>query len=322
LTLVGVAQLLIPHLLPDFVQAIVDALPTPIFLKDRDGVYQGCNKAFGRLYGKRRSEIIGKTVFDLSPRDFAQKHFEADAALLASGGEQRYEAQIQRPDGERRFVVFHKAALRDPDGCVCGIVGTILDITERKALEVQLADLADRDCLTGLLNRRAILACLEALHHDRRQSRQGLCLLMCDVDRFKAINDEHGHGVGDRVLQEVAQVLRANLREGDEVGRIGGEEFLVVLNSSDMDDASQIAERLRQLVAQIEVLGEGTTKVEVTMSIGLARSDVHDDHWSSTVARADQGLYAAKRTGRDRVVIADDPAWQPSLPFPTHDLQA
>lgn len=309
--------MLIPHLLPDFVQAVVDALPTPIFLKDRDGVYQGCNKAFGRLFGKRRGEIIGKTVFDLSPKEFAQIHFDADANLLQGGGEQRYESQIMRSDGERRHVVFHKAALKDMDGVVCGVVGTILDITDRKALEVQLADLADRDGLTGLLNRRAILAYLDSLHQDRRQSRQDLCLLMCDVDHFKSINDLHGHGVGDRVLQEVSRVLRASLREGDQVGRIGGEEFLVVLDSSDLDDAQQVAERLRQLIGQIDVSGEDGSRVTVTMSIGLAQSHEYDEDWSHTVTRADRGLYAAKRTGRDRVVLAEPPVWQAPLPFPS-----
>jgi diguanylate cyclase (GGDEF)-like protein/PAS domain S-box-containing protein len=294
-----------PQLLPDLVQSVLDALPTPIFFKDREGVYQGCNRAFARLIGLRRREIIGSTVFDISPEEYATSHADADAALLRSGGEQRYEAQIKRCDGERRHVVFHKATLHDIDGQVAGIVGTILDITERKALEVKLADMADHDALTGLFNRRAILAHLEAVLHDRRQASQTLCLLMCDVDHFKSINDRYGHGAGDEVLRRVAGMLCENLRDGDRVGRIGGEEFLIVLATADLDDARMVAERLRQQVSRMEVQCADGSRLSVTISIGLAQTRQQEEAWADVIARADQGLYAAKRAGRDRVIVAD-----------------
>lgn len=297
--------MLFSHLLPDQVQDVLDALPTPVFFKDRHGVYTGCNRAFARLVGRRRREIVGLTVFDISPEEYAKAHFDADAALMQSGGEQRYEAQVKRCDGERRHVVFHKAALYDAQGGLSGIVGTILDITERKALEVQLADMAERDALTGLFNRRAILAHLEALHRDRRQASQSLCLMMCDVDHFKRINDRHGHGKGDEVLRQVAHLLSGRLREGDRVGRIGGEEFLIVLATADLADAGQVAERLRQEVSQMQVLCSEGTRLEVTISIGVAQSLHQDEDWADVIARADAGLYAAKRAGRDKVIVAD-----------------
>jgi len=288
----------------ELVQSALDALPTPIFFKDRAGRYQGCNRAFTELMGKRADELIGMSVYDLSPPDLARVYAEADEALMASGGQQRYETEVQPPGGERRQVLFYKAAMHDESGQVCGLAGTILDITERKALEQRLSDLADQDALTGLMNRRAILAHLHALHADRRQARQPLCLLMCDVDHFKSINDRFGHAIGDEVLVKVGQALRGHLRDGDRVGRIGGEEFLVVLASTDLDDAHLVADRLRQVIGQIrcETL-DGPQGV--TVSIGLARS--HDDEdWADLLGRADEGLYAAKRTGRDRVVVAQD----------------
>ncbi|MGQ0599533.1 diguanylate cyclase [Aquabacterium sp.] len=297
--------MLFSHLLPDQVQDVLDALPTPVFFKDRHGVYKGCNRAFARLIGRRRREIVGLTVFDISPEEYAKSHFDADAALMRSGGEQRYEAQIKRCDGERRHVVFHKAALYDAQGELSGIVGTILDITERKALEVQLADMAERDALTCLFNRRAILAHLEALHRDRRQASQSLCLMMCDVDHFKRINDRHGHAKGDEVLRQVAHLLSGKLRDGDRVGRIGGEEFLIVLASADLEDARQVAERLRQQVADLSITCAEGARLEVTISIGVARSLHQDEDWADVIARADAGLYAAKRAGRDKVIVAD-----------------
>ena len=144
----------------------------PVFFKDRAGVYRGCNEAFTALLGRTPAEVVGKSVYDLSPPDLAQVYFEADEALMSAGENQRYESQVQAPSGERLDVIFYKTVLRDADGQVSGLVGTILDITDRKRMEQQLADMASRDPLTGLLNRRAILSHLERLHDDRRPQRQ------------------------------------------------------------------------------------------------------------------------------------------------------
>lgn len=297
--------MLTPLLSPDMIQAVLDALPTPVFFKDRQGVYRGCNRAFSELMGKTCSELVGLTVHDLSPPELATVYQEADDALMREGGEQRYEAQLQPcRGGARRDVIFHKAVLRDEHGEVSGLVGIIIDITERKALENRLANLARFDPLTGLLNRRAILAHLEALHHDRRKQRQPVCLMMCDVDHFKSINDRYGHAVGDEVLRHVALTLRAHLRDADALGRIGGEEFLVVLDSTDLDQARQVADRLREAVATAPVMCANRA-VSVTVSLGLAQSHSVDEDWASVIARADEGLYAAKRTGRDRVIVAE-----------------
>lgn len=276
----------------------------PVFFKDRAGIYRGCNQAFTTLLGLTPADVMGKSVFDLSPPDLAQVYFEADEALMTAGENQRYESQVQTPSGQRLDVIFYKTVLRDAEGQVSGLVGTILDITERKRMEQQLAEMATRDPLTGLMNRRAILAHLERLHADRRSERQPLCLLMCDVDHFKSINDRHGHAVGDEVLTQVAQLLRQHLRDGDQVGRIGGEEFLVVLYSTEPERLAQVGERLRQVVALHPLMSLNTT-FSVTLSIGGARSVQADEDWASVVSRADQALYVAKRTGRDRVVMAE-----------------
>ena len=289
---------------PDVIQPVLEALPMPVFFKDRAGIYRGCNLAFTTLLGLCPADVVGKSVFDLSPPDLAQVYFEADEALMSAGQDQRYESQVQTPSGQRVDVIFYKSVLRDTEGHVSGLVGTVLDITGRKRVEQQLAEMATRDPLTGLMNRRAILSHLERLHADRRSQRQPLCLLMCDVDHFKSINDRHGHAVGDEVLTQVAQVLRQHLRDGDQVGRIGGEEFLVVLQSTEPEQLAQVGERLRQVVASHPLMSLDTT-FSVTLSIGAVRSLRADEDWASVVSRADQALYVAKRTGRDRVVMAD-----------------
>ena len=226
---------------------------------------------------------------------------------MASGGEQRYEAQIQLPSGERRDVMFYKSVLRDAHGQVTGLVGTLLDITERKALELRLADLAQHDPLTGLLNRRAILAHLEGLHKDRRQTLQPVCLMMIDVDHFKSINDQHGHAVGDEVLRTVSHSLVAQLRDSDRVGRLWVAEFLVGLASTDPPDTQEAAERLRHDLRQSMVASANPTS-RITCSIGLAQSQTHEEDWAEVIGRADAGLYEAKRGGRNRVVVATQSA--------------
>lgn len=116
----------------------------PVFFKDRAGIYRGCNLAFTTLLGLCPADVVGKSVFDLSPPDLAQVYFEADEALMSAGQDQRYESQVQTPSGQRLDVIFYKSVLRDTEGQVSGLVGTILDITERKRMEQQLAEMATR----------------------------------------------------------------------------------------------------------------------------------------------------------------------------------
>jgi len=297
----GLPVEMLTRLPPELVQTVLDALPTPVFFKDRAGVYQGCNRAYSALMALTVDDFVGKSVFDLWPADLASTYQQADEAVMLAGGEQRYEAQIQLPDGQRRDVLFYKTALKDANGEVAGLVGTVLDITERKAMERQLHELAHTDVLTGLLNRRAILAHLESLHADRRHGQQPLALLMCDVDHFKAINDVHGHEAGDAVLVQVAQLIQQNLREEDRVGRIGGEEFLVVLASTCEVDAGRVAERLRSAVGDARFSWQGQS-LAVTLSIGLVHDLPTEGNGHELVRRADNRLYAAKRGGRNRVV--------------------
>jgi len=121
---------------------LFDAIPTPIFYKDAQGVYLGCNHAFEAATGQKRDEIVGKTVYDISPGDLAERYHQADVELIEQQGTQVYESEIQYADGSRHNVIFHKAVFYRPDGTPGGMVGTILDITERKQAEMLLEEQA------------------------------------------------------------------------------------------------------------------------------------------------------------------------------------
>lgn len=279
-----------------FLQAILDALPTPIFVKDRQGLYLGCNRAFSETLGKQLEDIAGKSVFDLWPTDLAQRYYEADEALMSSGQVQHYEAQISLPSGERRDVMFYKALLRDEQGEVAGLVGTLLDITERKTLERSLTTLAELDPLTGLLNRRAIFNLMEQL-----TTPHAVAVMMCDLDNFKHINDTYGHFGGDAVLREVARILRAQLRNDDRIARIGGEEFLILLQHTGKREAERVAQRLLRAVSAARIKFD-LVEIQVTVSIGMAMGEAADAGIINLVRLADDRLYQAKCDGRNRIV--------------------
>lgn len=167
------------------------------------------------------------------------------------------------------------------------------------ALQVQLEEQATIDPLTGAFNRRQLAASLESAAARCRRHKVPASLLSLDVDHFKNINDELGHGVGDRVLKEVVTLLRGRVRKLDEVFRMGGEEFLVLLPETDRDGAVLVAEALRTVIASAKLLDDR----RVTASFGVAAFAPNDDP-DAWLRRADRALYEAKTNGRDRVELA------------------
>jgi diguanylate cyclase (GGDEF)-like protein len=179
------------------------------------------------------------------------------------------------------------------------LVGVVSIVWALQAAELHHRSEAILDPLTGLLNRHALAPRFVEISLQARLSNQPVCLLLCDVDNFKAVNDIHGHDCGDAVLRDVAYALRKHLRSFELVYRLGGEEFLVVLPGIEADGGRDVAERLRVAVEQTRPLG-----FPVTISLGLsvARGDQVD--YDALFKAADDALYEAKRAGRNRVVAA------------------
>lgn len=133
-----------PRQQKDFLNTLLETIANPIFYKDTDGKYTGCNRAFEEFIGASRSQVIGKTVFDMGPKYIADQYHEKDTELFTNPGKQRYEWKVMRTDGELRDVIFDKATLHDATGAVTGLVGVISDITERKHAEKLVRDLSQR----------------------------------------------------------------------------------------------------------------------------------------------------------------------------------
>lgn len=182
--------------------------------------------------------------------------------------------------------------------------GFISDITAHKDLEQKLHDAAATDFLTGLPNRRHIMARMEQeLARIQRDPAALSAVLMFDLDLFKSINDRYGHAMGDEVLKHFSGILRHELRKVDSVGRIGGEEFAIILSGADMEDAARFAERVRARLAAAPLV-DGQVCMNVTVSIGIAAMLAEDSSITNSLSRADTALYQAKQGGRDRVKIA------------------
>lgn len=187
-------------------------------------------------------------------------------------------------------------------GCALLIGNLISSRAELRRANEDLDRLARIDPLTGIDNRRQIGEALEAAVANARRCEHALAVLMIDVDRFKAINDEYGHAVGDEVLRFVARRLRDSLRLGDLVGRWGGEEFLVVLPATDLAGAQMVAERVVADVSSTPVVVADQV-LQVRVSVGLAAG--HDEAADALVARADRAMYAAKAAGGDGIALQD-----------------
>ncbi|WP_298595842.1 putative bifunctional diguanylate cyclase/phosphodiesterase [Zoogloea sp.] len=283
----------------NFVSQLVEAIPSPLFHKDDNGRYLGCNKAFEALVGRPRDEIIGRTVFDLYAPPAAARYHAADQALFDTPGVQTYEANVPSADGVAHDVIFNKATYLKADGSVGGLVGVVTDITERKRNEALIWMQANYDPLTGLPNRRLLGDRLtETLKRAQRTS-DCVAVLFIDLDRFKEVNDTLGHDAGDRLLVEAARRIVACVRDSDTVARQGGDEFTVLLPGlSERAPIERIAEDIIDALCQPFQLGTDIAYVSASIGITLCPQDAETP--ADILRNADQAMYAAKAEGRNR----------------------
>lgn len=272
-------------------QRFVDSNILPICHGEDDRILDG-NRAFLDLVGIDRRDLLqGRPLSELlSP---AESHEGMD--VFRAGDAAEYE--FTRADGTAGYVLVAGVSLEPEPGWIAVAV----DLTARRAAEEDARHLAHHDPLTGLPNRRLLIDRIDrALTLDDTPG-ELVGLLFCDVDNFKCINDDHGHAAGDQLLHDVAGRLEEQARAGDTVARVGGDEFVILLEGlAEPDDAVRIAERMRLAVAQPIRIGASTKTV--TCSIGVAVAIDRTSGVDSLLARADEAMYRAKLEGRDRVV--------------------
>jgi two-component system, cell cycle response regulator len=272
-------------------------------------VYAGAN--LGRVFPLQPGEnVIGRSPqagITLLDEEVSRLHSCVRMELLDDGGQRILVEDLQSTNG----TFLNGTPVASPQPLVVGdriAIGThilklvAMDPLER-AFHETLLDQSTKDPLTGLGNRGATLAELQSRFELSRRHGRPISVIMCDLDHFKQINDEHGHGAGDIVLAGFGERVRQNLRGTDLAGRIGGEEFLLVLPETEAEGALLLAERLRASLSDApHILPAGP--IQVTCSLGVAQWIQEDRDAGALLGRADEALYAAKHQGRNRVVVA------------------
>lgn len=281
-------------------RVLLDESSDPIFAFYPDGRYRYVNRAFANGVGRQRIDIMGKKIWDIFPADEADKRFAVIKWVFENGQIRIIEVRVPRPDGDRFFVTTAKPIL-DDGGRVVSVICISKDITDRKLMEQELARMAQYDGLTELPNRALFSDRLRHAISEAIRNNSRLALLFLDLDHFKAVNDTSGHSVGDLLLKAAAQRLQACVRKSDTVGRVGGDEFVVVLPAiEDERYALALAEKIRQSLSQPFDL-DGYQCQAVSCSIGVAIYPDHGRNEIELIRNADDAMYLAKARGRNGV---------------------
>jgi diguanylate cyclase (GGDEF)-like protein/PAS domain S-box-containing protein len=261
------------------------------------------NPAFERLMGYSAQEVLGQSpkMFN-GPDTDSHTRYRIRKALREGKG-MRTEILKYGKDGQTRWMDMNIVPLRDDAGVITHFASIERDLTRYKKIERQLANMALFDSLTGALNRPAFFQHAEKEFARGKRYYRPLSVIMLDIDHFKRINDQYGHHGGDQVLQLFAEVCQEVIRSTDLMGRIGGEEFALLLPDTPINSAYNLAERLRERINKFPYLA-GDMLIEVTASLGVAELQSDDTNFKALLQRADAALYEAKHAGRNRVKMA------------------
>jgi len=305
---------------PSLMNAVLSALPEPIFLYDEEGRYLdvlgGCDRS--RYYDP--SGLIGKKMHDVMSKE------KADAFLYQINNALELNKVISYEYTLKAEHIMGQPELSGPDGLMYSkayvspvhhtddsgkkVVWMTQNITSlRVALKKQkeqeniLKEMVTKDSLTGLYNRKSLYDVSEReVERCIRKDRDDLSVIMLDLDHFKKVNDSFGHAAGDEVLKVFSKTLIESCRINDSISRVGGEEFAILLPDTTLDSAFVVAERVRYAVENLKVI-HGTSVIIFTTSIGLSSLQKGDSDIKDAMERADKALYQSKGSGRNKVSI-------------------
>ena len=309
---------------PDRVKAAFDTLTEGVLILDAKERIILANAPFADKFDVTIADILGKPASSFAWATGDDQRELPWMLTLRDGLQQStIPLRYQPPDEEPVTFIINCGAIRDEKGKSRGALVTFDDVSamEQKNTELQktikqlaaseeeirkqnheLERLATRDPLTGSFNRRTFFERFEALFAHALRHNEPLCCIMTDIDHFKSVNDRYGHAVGDKVIKIVAEVLEVTTRGEDIVGRYGGEEFCVILPGLDRQEATAVAERLRTEIYESSA-SRFTSGLRFTASLGLSEINSTTPDPAELVNQADQALYKAKQTGRNKVVF-------------------
>jgi diguanylate cyclase (GGDEF)-like protein/PAS domain S-box-containing protein len=319
------------QVIPGRVQAALDVLAEGVLIIDTNEQIVLANHAFSHIADLQPADLLGRQISEID-----WNHPEASGAdavfpwtLSLEDGRSHTGIPLTLSPDDEQVLTFavNCAPITDDRGNKRGVMVTFDDVTElekkneelesaktslqeslqeigRKNKELEV--LARDDPLTGCLNRRSFFERFRKEFNSARLREQKLACIMCDIDFFKAINDNYGHAVGDTVIRRVADALKSVVRKHDMIGRYGGEEFCIILHETDAAGATAKAEHLRALIQQLRFTeDEATQDMSLTASFGVSDMSFGSEEPTELVDQADKALYDAKETGRNRVIRWD-----------------
>jgi diguanylate cyclase (GGDEF)-like protein/PAS domain S-box-containing protein len=268
-----------------------------------DGHWLNVNDALCDIVGYSREELLQKTFQDIThPGDLESDLAFVHQMLAHEIETYRMEKRYLHKAGHIVWIVLTASLVLNADGSPRFFISQIEDISVRKQMEEQLRYDASYDQLTGVFNRRAFMDCLEDAFAQAKRYGISLSLCICDIDHFKKINDTFGHPVGDTVLRGFSDILVKGVRQADMVGRIGGDEFAVILPHTEEGDAYLPIERIRAEFAKRTFSSERSGSVTSSATFGIASVTENMETAKDLIASADEALYIAKSRGRNAVV--------------------
>ncbi|PBL11415.1 PAS sensor protein [Pseudomonas aeruginosa] len=275
-------------------RAILQSMRDGYFEMDVDGVILTVNPALCQLLGQTRETLIGHPYYELLGEDDLARARQPFQRAMQSGAGKTFAIPLQRADGSLGYFEATVSLIHDLQGELRGYRGIVRDVSDQIAYQQQLLEMAYRDPLTGLGNRKAFDEQLGQALLRAGSGGSELALLYLDLDRFKEVNDRFGHDIGDALLRTVAERVRSTLRQPDKAYRLGGDEFAVLLEDSQENNPQRLAERL--LAALVQPIALNGERIDfVTPSIGIALYRRHAGDAEGLVRAADSAMYEAKR---------------------------
>ncbi len=284
-------------------RTLLDNSSDAIFSFDKDGQYLYVNKEFAKnVCDKEPEYIIGKKIWDIFSKEEADKRYALVKWVFENGETKNLEVRVPSPNGDSYHLTTVKPILDEQEN-VTFVICISKEITERKLMEEQLKRSAHYDSLTDLPNRTLFSDHTKYAISQAERYKTKLALMYIDLDNFKPVNDTHGHDVGDLLLKAVAKRMQNCLRKSDTAGRIGGDEFIVLLPKIDnQQDTLNVAEKIRFALNQpFELPGYPT--IHISSSIGVAIYPEHGCDEIQLSKNADNAMYVAKESGRNLTKI-------------------
>lgn len=279
---------------------MMDVMPMGLLIHTEQGALFA-NREAARVLGAQQTDMVGRHFLDFLESDIEEAREQIDAAFAGASDVKTSEATVKAADGSLRTIRIIAGALPWQGTPVIQLL--LQDITDLKLIQQKLERLSYTDELTGLFNRRHVLSVADAWMADRATP---LAVALLDLDRFKKVNDRHGHAGGDLALQELAKtvlnVIDEHRRADAVFARVGGEEFMLLMRHVDVFGAFEFAERIRRAVEAATVVGPAGA-FRITTSFGVASRRPDHSSFEDLVSEADAALYEAKAAGRNRVCV-------------------